>query len=259
MALGKRKNMAVVNNEGGEKNAPAAARRKGSKGAAMGGSFGDVLQKALAAKGSKGPAVGSGAKDSGELKKRIKKDKEAREEKMILAEKRKWFQKEHVVPVRRPPVTRADRRCVPPAAASGWRSTGVGCTQPDAGEVLWREQLHEPRAMISVSGRVFFWQEAADMNHEKLLLKLATKGVVKLFNVIQQQQKMRMEEKGKADAAPKPDKMTKSQFLNMLKSGGKVAEAEAEETEELAAPRRGKAAEEDAESDGMEEREEEEE
>ena len=97
------------------------------------------------------------------------------------------------------------------------------------------------------------------MNHEKLLLKLATKGVVKLFNVIQQQQKTRMEEKGKADAAPKPDKMTKSQFLNMLKSGGKVAEAEAEETEEFAAPRRGKAAEEDAESDGMEEEEEEEE
>ena len=97
--------------EGGEQNAPAAARRKGAKGVVMGGTFGDVLQKALERKlpkGSKGPAVGSGAKDSVELKKRIKKDKEAREEKMILAEKRKWFQKEHVVPVRRPPAPRAD-------------------------------------------------------------------------------------------------------------------------------------------------------
>jgi hypothetical protein len=128
---------AVVNDEGGEQNAPAAARRKGTKGAAMGGTFGDVLQKALERKlpkGSKGPAVGSGAKDSVELKKRIKKDKEAREEKLILAEKRKWFQKEHVVPVRRPPAPRADLRptgAVPPSAVSVWRSTGVcsgGCT-----------------------------------------------------------------------------------------------------------------------------------
>ena len=41
------------------------------------------------------------------------------------------------------------------------------------------------------------WQDAAEGNHEKLLLKLATKGVVKLFNVIQQQQKIRNEEKGR--------------------------------------------------------------
>ena len=44
------------------------------------------------------------------------------------------------------------------------------------------------------------WQDPAEGNLEKLLLKLATKGVVKLFNVIQQQQKVRNEEKGRADA-----------------------------------------------------------
>ena len=100
------------------------------------------------------------------------------------------------------------------------------------------------------------------MNHEKLLTKLATKGVVKLFNVIQQQQKARMEEKGKADAAPKPDKMTKSQFLHMLKSGGKVAEKDEAEDEaiEAVAPRRGKAAaDDDSDSEGREEEEEEDE
>ena len=43
------------------------------------------------------------------------------------------------------------------------------------------------------------WQDAAEGNHEKLLLKLATKGVVKLFNVIQQQQMARNEEKGRAE------------------------------------------------------------
>ena len=117
--------------------------------------------------------------------------------------------------------------------------------------------------MLLLSGRVSPspWQEAADLNHEKLLTKLATKGVVKLFNVIQQQQKVRMEEKGKADAAPKPDKMTKNQFLNMLKSGGKVAEEDEAEDEaiEAVAPRRGKDAVDDSDSEGMEEEDEEEE
>ena len=49
-------------------------------------------------------------------------------------------------------------------------------------------------------GLYLLWQDPAEGNHEKLLLKLATKGVVKLFNVIQQQQKIRNEEKGRADA-----------------------------------------------------------
>ena len=76
------------------------------KGSKAGGSFGDVLEKALQQKGphsSKGraaPAVGSGAKGNLELKKRIKEEKAAREEAKILVEKRKWFQKEHVIPVR---------------------------------------------------------------------------------------------------------------------------------------------------------------
>ncbi|MDB4339376.1 hypothetical protein N9995_00065 [bacterium] len=80
-----------------------AGAGKGSKG---GGSFGDVLQKALqqkgphSGKGRAAPVVGSRAKGNLELKKRIKEEKEAREEAKILVEKRKWFQKEHVIPVR---------------------------------------------------------------------------------------------------------------------------------------------------------------
>ena len=92
--------------EGGIEGEEEASRRgpkpeKGKRGS--GGSFGDVLQKALQQKGpqsgSKGQ-VGSGAKGNVELKKRIKEEKAAREEKKLLVEKRKWFQKEHVVPVR---------------------------------------------------------------------------------------------------------------------------------------------------------------
>ena len=61
----------------------------------------------------------------------------------------------------------------------------------------------------------------ADANYEKMLLKLATKGIVKLFNAVQTQQKTRMEEKGSDPVAPKPDKLTKGQFLDLLKGGHK--------------------------------------
>jgi len=57
--------------------------------------------------------------------------------------------------------------------------------------------LHQLNSHVSF---FFLRQDAAEGNHEKLLLKLATKGVVKLFNVIQTQQKTRIEQKGRADA-----------------------------------------------------------
>ncbi len=143
MSLGKRKKAAVAaeaHDEGGERDALTAAQRKGAKGAAPGGagdSFGDVLQKALQRKlpkGSAGPAVGSGAKGNVELKKRIKEDKAVREEKKMLVEKRKWFQKEHVVPVRvgaasraRTPAPRAGPR--PGPSEHGAHSTAVLCLE----------------------------------------------------------------------------------------------------------------------------------
>jgi len=130
MSLGKRKKPAAVaaqaHDEGGERDTLTAAQRKGAKGAApggAGGSFGDVLQKALQRKlpkGSAGPAVGSGAKGNVELKKRIKEDKVAREEKKMLVEKRKWFQKEHVVPVRGPALGAASRAPTPAPRAGPW-------------------------------------------------------------------------------------------------------------------------------------------
>jgi hypothetical protein len=134
-----------------------------SKRSGHGIGFGNVLQEALQ---RRGPSKGSKVKGSQERKQRAE-ENIAREEKKLLVEKRKWFQKEHAVP------------------------------------------------------------EAADLNHEKLLLKLATKGVVKLFNVIQQQQKSRIEGNHKTDKAPKPDKMTKTGFLSLLKAGGQVSEREA--------------------------------
>ena len=108
--LGKRKTTgreeAVMEHEGCDQGGNEAARRKGLKKAAPqgkgpGGSFGDVLQKALNRKipTSKGAGIGSEAKGNMELKNRIKEDKAAKEEKRLLAEKRKWFQKEHVIPV----------------------------------------------------------------------------------------------------------------------------------------------------------------
>ena len=85
----------------------------GGKGSS-GGSFGDVLKKAL--QQPRPAAVGSAAKGNVELKKRIKTEKVAREEKKILLEKRKWFQKEHVLPVRYEPPTSTEetshRACV---------------------------------------------------------------------------------------------------------------------------------------------------
>lgn len=75
----------------------------GVGGGVGGGSFGDVLKKALqrpSPGGKAGPSVGSGAKGNVELKKRLKEEKTAREEKKILVEKRKWFQKEHIIPVK---------------------------------------------------------------------------------------------------------------------------------------------------------------
>ena len=63
--------------------------------------------------------------------------------------------------------------------------------------------------------------EAGQANHEKMLLKLATRGIVKLFNAVQAQQKKRREELKPSDVqAPAADKMTKGEFLDMIKGGG---------------------------------------
>jgi len=113
--MGKRKEKPVEAVDG-EQDRAGVAGRKGPKKAARGGkgggsggggvgggSFGDVLKKALqrpSPGGKAGPSVGSGAKGNVELKKRLKEEKAAREEKKILVEKRKWFQKEHIIPVK---------------------------------------------------------------------------------------------------------------------------------------------------------------
>jgi len=102
-------------NRKGSKKGGKGSGGKGSGGkGSSGGSFGDVLKKAL--QQPRPAAVGSAAKGNVELKKRIKTEKVAREEKKILLEKRKWFQKEHVLPVRyEPPTSREEtyhRSCV---------------------------------------------------------------------------------------------------------------------------------------------------
>jgi hypothetical protein len=101
--------------KGGKGSGGKGSGGKGSGGkGSSGGSFGDVLKKAL--QQPRHAAVGSAAKGNVELKKRIKTEKVAREEKKILLEKRKWFQKEHVLPVRyEPPTSREEtshRACV---------------------------------------------------------------------------------------------------------------------------------------------------
>ena len=91
--------------QAGHEAASRKVLRKASPGpsAAEGASsFGDALQKVLQRKAPRGQGaeVGRSAKGNERLKKRIREEKEAREEKKILIEKRKWFQKEHKIPVR---------------------------------------------------------------------------------------------------------------------------------------------------------------
>ena len=69
----------------------------------------------------------------------------------------------------------------------------------------------------------------ADGNFEKVLMKIATKGTVQLFNAVQKQQKARNEEKGTAPAGKAIDNVSKNEFLDMLK-GGKVAEVKTKKT-----------------------------
>jgi hypothetical protein len=96
---------------------------------------------------------------------------------------------------------------------------------PEKLKQLEEEKASKEAAKIVVAKHKWFEKEhivpdIADANYEKMLLKLATKGVVKLFNAVQTQQQQRLEEKGNDVVAPKPDKLTKGQFLDMLKGGG---------------------------------------
>ncbi len=96
---------------------------------------------------------------------------------------------------------------------------------PEKLKLIAEEKASKEAAKLVVAKHKWFEKEhvvpdAADANYEKTLLKLATKGIVKLFNAVQSQQQQRMEEKGNSVVAPKPDKLTKGQFLDMLKGGG---------------------------------------
>ena len=96
---------------------------------------------------------------------------------------------------------------------------------PEKEKLLAEERANKEAAKLVVAKHKWFEKEhiipeAADGNYEKMLLKLATKGIVKLFNAVQSQQKQRIEEKGNKVVAPKPDKLTRGQFLDMLKGGG---------------------------------------
>ena len=95
---------------------------------------------------------------------------------------------------------------------------------PEKKKMLEEHRANKEAAKLVIAKHKWFEKEhvvpdAADANYEKMLLKLATKGIVKLFNAVQTQQQQRMEEKGNKVVAPKPDKLTKGQFLDMLKSG----------------------------------------
>eukprot|EP00960_Hanusia_phi_P025396 745605-Hanusia_phi.AAC.2 len=93
-------------------------------------------------------------------------------------------------------------------------------------ERLKEEKEQKENQTLSVAKKKWFSKEHvlptdADLNHEKLLHKLATKGVVKLFNAIQEQQRKRVEESNAEKKTTKTDKVSKKEFLDMLKSGGK--------------------------------------
>ena len=95
---------------------------------------------------------------------------------------------------------------------------------PEKQKMLAEEKANKEAAKLVVAKHKWFEKEhvvpdAADANYEKMLLKLATRGIVKLFNAVQSQQQQRLEEKGNKVVAPKPDKLTKGQFLDMLKGG----------------------------------------
>ncbi len=101
---------------------------------------------------------------------------------------------------------------------------------PEKLKLIAEEKASKEAAKLVVAKHKWFEKEhvvpdAADANYEKTLLKLATKGIVKLFNAVQSQQQQRMEEKGNNVVAPRPDKLTKGQFLDLLKSGGTAEEA----------------------------------
>eukprot|EP00961_Rhodomonas_salina_P198609 2678975-Rhodomonas_salina.1 len=105
------------------------------------------------------------------------------------------------------------------------------------------DKKEKEAAKLVVAKQKWFQKEhivpdPAEGNYEKMLLKLATRGVVKLFNAVQTQQKQRNEEKGRDVVAPKPDKLTKGQFLDILKSKKDSGAADAHPEQEKGAAKR---------------------
>jgi hypothetical protein len=129
-------------------------------------SLGEAMRAALArhVPATSATPMLAGAKKNKEMEQAIQEEKEEKETAKLAVAKKKWFQKEHVLP------------------------------------------------------------DVMDKNRERMLLSIATKGTVQLFNAVQKQQKVRQEQKGRDVIPAKPDKMTKGQFLDMLK-GKKTQES----------------------------------
>jgi hypothetical protein len=135
-------------------------KKKKSKGKSVeASSFGEAMRAALSRPVPTNSAtpILAGMKKNKEMEQAIQEEKEEKETAKLAVAKKKWFQKEHVLP------------------------------------------------------------DIMDKNRERMLLSIATKGTVQLFNAVQKQQKLRQEEKGRDVIPAKPDKMTKGQFLDMLK------------------------------------------
>jgi hypothetical protein len=122
-------------------------------------SLGEAMRAALArhVPATSATPILAGAKKNKEMEQAIQEEKEEKETAKLAVAKKKWFQKEHLLP------------------------------------------------------------DIMDKNRERMLLSIATKGTVQLFNAVQKQQKVRQEQKGRDVIPAKPDKMTKGQFLDMLK------------------------------------------
>jgi hypothetical protein len=75
---------------------------------------------------------------------------------------------------------------------------------------------------------------ATDIQRERALVKVATRGVVMLFNAISQQQKHKSEEeqqdaKGKKKRKARSDEMTKQEFMDRLKNSSNKNQEEQQE------------------------------
>mmetsp|Transcript_46100 Transcript_46100/g.122246 ORF Transcript_46100/g.122246 Transcript_46100/m.122246 type:complete len:265 (+) Transcript_46100:3-797(+) len=93
---------------------------------------------------------------------------------------------------------------------------------PEKQSQIAQDKAKKEAAKLVVAKQKWFEKDhvvpdVSDGNYEKTLLKLATRGVVRLFNAVQTQQQQRLKEKGNQVIAPKPDKLSKESFLGLLK------------------------------------------